>query len=419
MTFALIDGNSFYCSCERLFRPDLARRPVIVLSNNDGCAVARTAEAKALGIAMGDPYFKIRALCERERVAVFSSNYALYGDISRRMNDIYRDAAPATEVYSIDETFLDLSGFDPARVFAMAVDLRARVREWVGIPTCVGIAPTKALAKLANKIAKSDPTLNGICDLSDPVERDARLAGFPVGDVWGVGGASARKLAAVGVRTARELRDMDLRHARQLMTVVGERIVVELRGVSCLPLEAAPPTRRGLAVTRSFGERVTRLDAMTEAVATYAARAGEKLRHHRLATGAMTVFMHTSPFAAGPRYSAARALEFSPPTNDSRELVHASTRAAAAMWRDGYAYAKAGVMCDDLVAPEDVPPDLFGAAKSETNGRLMSAVDAANKRFGRDTVLIAASGTKRRWAQKFERRSPRYTTRIDELPICR
>lgn len=418
MTFALIDGNSFYCSCERLFEPRLAARPVIVLSNNDGCAVARTNEAKALGIKMGDPYFKIKDLCARERVAVFSSNYALYGDISRRMNEVYRTVSPAVEVYSIDETFIDMTGFAVERVEGMARDLRARIQQWIGIPTCVGLGPTKALAKLANKLAKSHPDMGGVCDLRDESERGRLLATFPVGDVWGIGGASQRKLAAIGVTTAAELRDMDLKLARRLMSVVGERIVVELRGVSCLPLETVAPTRKGLAVTRSFGTRITNKADMTEAVATYAARAAEKLRTHGLVTGMMNVFMHTSPFADGPRYSAARTLEYVPPTNDTRSLVRGAGRAVEAMWKDGFAFAKAGVMCDDLVKPDDVPVDLLSGLRAETDGRLMVALDAINRRFGRDMAVIASSGIKRGWSQKFEKRSPRYTTRIDELPLC-
>ncbi|MGO9429658.1 Y-family DNA polymerase [Rhodoblastus sp.] len=419
MTFALIDGNSFYCSCERLFQPKLERRPVIVLSNNDGCAVARTAEAKALGIKMGAPYFQIRDLCERERVAVFSSNYALYGDISRRMNEVYRTVSPNVEAYSIDETFLDLSGFDPSRHEEMARALRAQIRRWIGIPTCVGLGPTKVLAKVANKIAKGDPAMDGVCDLRDPVARKLFLADVPVADVWGVGPASTAKLLAINVRTAADLSAMDFRLAKSLLSVVGERIVMELSGVSCMPLESVPPTRKGLAVTRSFGERITTLDPMLEAVSTYAARAGEKLRRYALAAGYMTLFMHTSRFASTPSYSGSKGIEFSPATNDSRKLIAAAQSLARQVWREGFAFSKAGVMFDDLIPQGDVARGLFDAPDDvERNARLMTAIDQINQRWGRNAAIIGATGLRAAWTQKFQRRSPSFTTKLADLPSC-
>jgi DNA polymerase V len=297
--FALSDGNSFYCSCERVFDPKLEKRPVIVLSNNDGCAVARTSEAKALGIAMGAPYFKIRSMCEREGVVALSSNYALYGDMSRRMNDIYGRFSPETEVYSIDETFLDVEHVPPKKRNAWASDLRATTRQWTGIPTCVGIGPTKTLAKLANKSAKSLP--GGVLDLTDPGEQGRVMATFPIGDVWGIGRASQAKLLAQGIQFAGQLRAMEPKNARGIMTVVGEKIVHELNGRSCMDLEAVTPQRQGCAVTRSFGQRVTTRIEMEQAVAGYATRLGEKLRHHGLATNHITVFMHTSQFNDEPQ----------------------------------------------------------------------------------------------------------------------
>lgn len=419
MTYALIDGNSFYCSCERLFDPRLATRPVIVLSNNDGCAVARTPEAKALGIAMGAPYFKIRDLCARNSVAVFSSNYALYGDISRRMNDVYRDFAPDIETYSIDETFLDLRGVESKQALALAFDLRATIRQWIGIPTCVGIGPTKVLAKLANKIAKSDAALQGVCDLRDADYRALRLANFAVADIWGVGPASAAKLVAHGIETAAQLRDMDLADARRLLTVVGERLVLELGGVPCIDLEAVPPTRKGIAVTRSFSQRITERDGMLQAVAAYAARAAEKLRHHGLAVQAITVFMHTSRHSVGPAFSASRNAQFSPATHDTRKMVAAAQRLAAAIWRDGYAFYKAGIICNDLVKADSAAPDLFEQGDTPRDQRLMTAFDLINQRFGRDAIMLAAAGVRRPWSTKFDRRSPRYTTRLDEVPTCK
>ncbi len=416
---ALIDGNSFYCSCERVFDPRLERRPVIVLSNNDGCAVARTAEAKALGIGMGAPYFKIRALCEREGVMAFSSNYALYGDMSRRMNQLYQRFSPEIEIYSIDESFLDVSPLPISQRTEWAADLRATTRQWTGIPTCVGIGPTKTLAKLANKAAKALP--GGVLDLSDEAVRHQVMASFPAADVWGLGRASQAKLASVGITTAAQVRDMDPKLARQLMTVVGERIVHELNGRACIELEVVPPTRKGCAVTRSFGQRVTAKVDMEQAVAGYATRLGEKLRRHGLATDHVTVFMHTSPFdEEGPQRSVSMTIDMPEATNDSLALIHAAKRAVDGLWRNGFRYSKAGIITDDLVPPPIPQRALFDNLDHERAAKVMAAMDEANRRWGRATVVPAAVGVAKKstFLTKFERRSPRYTTRWDELPKC-
>ncbi len=269
---ALIDGNSFYCSCERVFDPKLAGVPVIVLSNNDGCAIALTPEAKALGLRMGSPYFQMRDLCRREGVRVFSSNYALYGDMSARANAIYERFARDIEIYSIDESFLDLSDVAPRHRAELGRDLRSTVRTWTGLPTCVGIGPTKTLAKLANHIAKKNPTLGGVCDLSDKVERNGWLARVKLDEIWGVGRASQARLQAVGCRTVADVRDLDPRAIRKGMTVVGERIIYELRGLPCIDLASVAPTRKGCAVTRCFSGRVEDLATVEQAVASHAAR---------------------------------------------------------------------------------------------------------------------------------------------------
>lgn len=417
---ALIDGNSFYCSCERVFDPSLATRPVIVLSNNDGCAVARTAEAKALGIGMGDPYFKIRDLCEAEGVAVFSSNYTLYGDMSARMNAIYRTFAPDVEVYSIDESFLDLSGFPAVDLVTLARDLRSTVRQWTGIPTCVGLGPTKTLAKLANHIAKKNGELGGVCDLTSPADRARWLPRIDVGEVWGIGSASERKLLAIGVETVAQLSDLDTRLARRLLSVVGERTVLELRGIPCLALDQVPPQRKGCAVTRSFGTPVTTLEAMLEAVAAYATRAGEKLRRHGLEASHLSVFMHTSPFREkDPSHSASLTVHLPEASNDTLDLIKAAHRAVRAIFRPDFRYAKAGIVMDDLIPAGSAPRPLFDPRDRELSERLMSALDSVNLRFGRGTLIPAAAGIRREWQTKFENRSPRYTTRIQELPRVR
>lgn len=422
---ALVDCNNFYVSCERVFRPDLEGVPVGVLSNNDGCFVARSAELKALGVTMGQPLFEVRDLVRRHRVRVFSSNYTLYGDMSARVTDCLRGFTPALENYSIDESFLDLNGFDGRDLVAYGGEIRTTVRRWTGIPTCVGIASSKTLAKLANFGAKK-ALLNdsGVCDLSDHEACEHVLHTVPVEEVWGIGRRSAEKLSMLGVKTAADLRDMDARHARQLLTVVGERIVHELRGVACLPLDLAPAPLKGTAVTRSFGEPVKEWEAMRQAVAAYATRAAEKLRgqgRNGLAAESIQVFMHTSPFRAGPAYSNTATVELQPPTNDTFALITAATGAARHIWREGFAFSKAGVILTGLVQVERVQPDLLQAGDRARGARLMAAMDAVNARMGRDTLKPAATGLSAGagWRLKQEARSPRYTTQFDEVPIVR
>jgi DNA polymerase V len=414
---ALIDGNSFYCSCERVFDPKLATRPVIVLSNNDGCAVARTSEAKALGIRMGEPFFKIRDLCRDEGVAVFSSNYTLYGDMSARMNSIYRAWTPDVEIYSIDESFLDLTGLTRRDLIEYGRDLRSTVLKWTGVPTCVGLGPTKTLAKLANHIAKKNLELGGVCDLTNEASRSAWMEKVDVGEVWGVGPASERKLIGIGVEKVAQLRDLDLTLARRLLSVVGEKTVLELRGVQCLALEHVAPQRKGCAVTRSFGKPVTTLAGILEAVSAYATRAGEKLRRHGLEASHLSVFMHTSEFnPRDPRYSASTTVHLPEASNDTLDLIRAAQRGARAIYRDGFRYSKAGIIVDDLIRAGTVPRPLFDRRDREQSERLMGVIDAVNGRFGRGTIAPAAAGIRQQWATKFDMRSPRYTTRIGELP---
>ena len=320
--YALSDGNSFYCSCERVFDARLAKVPVIVLSNNDGCAIARTPEAKALGIRMGEPFFKIREMCRVQGVRVYSSNYALYGDMSARVNTVYRGFSPRIEIYSIDESFLDLSDVREADRVTLCRDRHETVRAWTGIPTCVGIGATKTLAKLANHVAKKVPELGGVCDLTDPIQYDHWMARIPPEDIWGVGPANARNLEALGCESVADVRDLDTRAVRKAMTVVGERLVQELRGMARLDLEEVAPTRKGCAVTRSFSDRVEDLATMKQAVATHAARLGEKLRAGGLATDHVTVFFHTSEHDRDrPQRSVSSVVTLPEASNDTLVLV--------------------------------------------------------------------------------------------------
>lgn len=411
--YALSDGNSFYCSCERVFDPSLIGQPVVVLSNNDGCVVARTPEAKALGVPMGAPWFEIRDGYLKAGGKVRSSNYALYGDMSRRVNAVYEQFADEVEVYSIDESFLDLTRApDPV---AHARRMRDTVLRWTGIPTCVGLGPTRVLAKAANHLAKKRPEFEGVCDLTDPARRTALLATLDVADIWGIGRALTARLAAHGVNTAADVAALPPKSARQILTVTGERIALELSGIHCSDLELAPPARKGIIVSRSFGRPVQTLMEMEQALRTHATRAGEKLRRHNRAAPQLQVFYFTSRHRDGPQRSVSGTETFSVATNDSLVLSAAAGRLARKLWADGYLYSKAGLMLDGLIDPADAPLDLWSMPDPRRDD-LMRAMDAVNQRFGRNALAPAGVTYQRAWGLKQDMRSPRWTTRLDETP---
>jgi len=416
---ALIDCNNYYVSCERAFDASLTGVPVIVLSNNDGCAIARSAEAKALGIRMGDPVHLIRDKIRAHGIRVLSSNYALYGDMQRRVVAAIEPFARDFEIYSIDETFVDFAGFEHLDLVHHARAMRDQVLQWTTIPTCVGIAPTKTLAKLANAAAKKNPLFDGVADLRDEAIRQWVLDRFAVGDIWGVGSATARKLEAFGISTASQLRDMALKQARGIGTVVLERLIAELRGVPAAAVETVEPQRKGMAVTRSFGTPVTDIDQLMGAVTQYAMRAGEKLRQHGLVAGRMTVFFHTNRHKQDrPQYSASRTLSIQPMSNDGLMLLAYARRGVESAWRDGYGITKAGVMLDDLMEADRRPRTLFEEG-SERRDRLMLALDDVNGRFGKFTAVPASQGFKREWRARAGTKSPNYTTRIAEVPAVK
>ncbi|UXT53229.1 Y-family DNA polymerase (plasmid) [Agrobacterium tumefaciens] len=419
---ALIDCNNFYVSCERLFDPRLRGKPVVVLSNNDGCAVARSDEAKALGIGMGEPAHLFRDKTREHGIRLFSSNYTLYGDISRRVAATISDFSPRTEVYSIDETFVDLSGFG-GRMLDHAAEMRATVRQNVGIPTCVGIGPTKTMAKFANFIAKKNPVFGGVADLTDENMAAYCMARTDVSEVWGVGARTTAKLREISINTVAQLRDMPLPLARQIGTVVLERTVAELRGIPCIEIQDVEPTRKGMAVTRSAGTPMTSLAVLQQAITAHATRAAEKLRRHGLVASHMTVFYHTNPHNGSPRDSVSRTARLSPPSNATNALVGTALACAARAWKgdregNGFAYTKAGVMLDDLVQQEMAPVDLF-AHEQAKSGKLSAALDAVNDRWGKKTLILASEGFKQSFATKADMRSPRYTTRLADLPVVR
>lgn len=415
---ALIDGNNFYVSCERIFNPFLNNKPVIVLSNNDGCAVARSNEAKALGIKMGVPLFKIRDQVKRHGVQVLSSNYTLYGDISRRVYDTVGEFSPNCEPYSIDETFVDLSGFGN-RYPDIASEMRHTVRRNIGIPTCVGIGSTKTIAKLGNHTAKKNPLFDGVCDFTKLEVLAWCMERTLVGEVWGVGSRTETKLITAGVKTVAQLRDFPKDQARKLGTVVLERTVAELNGVMCIEIEDIAPQRKGMAVTRSSGSPMISMHQIMQALTAHVTRAAEKLRNANLVTGQVTVFFHTSPFSkTGKHHSVSRSVRFSPMTSDTLALVDIAYKCVKSAWQgnpdgNGCAYSKAGIMMNDLVRAEDAPRSLFDAP---VNNQLMVALDAVNDRFGKSTLRLGTEGFNRASEVKATMRSPRYTTKLSDLP---
>ena len=429
--FALIDGNNFYVSCERAFRPGLEGRPVIVLSNNDGCAIARSNEAKALGIKMGHPWFQVRQAWPDAGITALSANFALYGDMSSRLMGIAAGLGPDQEVYSIDETFIGLAGI-PGDLVRRSRAVRSRILQWTGLPTCVGIGPTKTLAKLANHIAKSAERKPGsypaelaqVANLASlpASDLDALMAATEVGEVWGIGPRIADQLRVLGVRTVLDAARLDPATVRRRWSVVLERTIRELQGQPCIGLEQAPPAKQQIACTRSFGQPVTELAPMVQAVSEFAARTGEKLRAQGGRAGQVLVFAHTSPFRPGKSYSKAITLSLRRPSSNTLDLVATAARGMRAIFKPGYHFMKAGVMLLDLVPEGQEQGELRLDDDGEAAGRLMTAVDAINDRYGQGSIRVASAGAqvkKRVFEMRQQLRTPRYTTRWDELPVAR
>ncbi|MBO1360288.1 Y-family DNA polymerase [Acetobacter sacchari] len=412
--FGLIDANSFYCSCQRAFDPALKRRPVVVLSNNDGCAIARTKEAKALGIKMGDAWHLIRKDRKLAGVEWLSSNYPLYADMSRRVFEVLTDLVPRVEPYSIDEMFLDLSGINDLE--SLCVKLRQDVSQITKIPTCVGWGPTKTIAKLANAIAKDRPELEGVCDLTGAGARERYYRNLDVGEVWGIGRRSVEKLHASNIRTISHYVDADEKLIRAISGILGERIQSELRGDSCLRLSDMAPQRQGVSCTRSFGRPITEPEEMREAVCGFATRAAEKLRGEGLEGGHIAVFIQTSPHARQwGWYSGQRALSI-PATNDTLVMVRHATRLLREIWRPGYRYIKAGVHLTDL-SPDGAQASLLEPRNMAAESA-MRAMDEINQRYGKQVLRPASIGVNRNWSPRQNMLSPRYTTKLAEIMVA-
>ncbi|MDD7998255.1 Y-family DNA polymerase [Kosakonia radicincitans] len=420
--FGLADVNSFYASCEKVFRPDLRDKPVLVLSNNDGCCIARSKEAKRLGIRMGDPWFKIRVQQYSEKLYVFSSNYELYASLSNRVMSCLEELAPRVEQYSIDEMFLDLRGVDNALRFEeFGVQLREHVYACTRLTIGVGMGPTKTLAKSAQWASKEWPAFRGVLALTpgDPARTAKMLSLQPVQEIWGVGSRIARKLNTMGITTALQLARANTAFIRKNFNVVPERTVRELNGESCISLEDAPPPKQQIVCSRSFGERITTYDAMRQAVCQYAERAAEKLRGERQYCRHISVFIKTSPFATDPYYGNVAGEKLLTATQDTRDIIAAAVRALERIWRDGHRYAKAGVMLNDFSGSGIAQLNLFDEQPPRPHSQeLMKVVDGINH-SGLGQIWFAGRGIAPHWKMKREMLSPAYTTRWKELPLAR
>ncbi len=425
--YALIDGNNFYVSCERVFQPRLEGRPVIVLSNNDGCAISRSNEAKDLGIRMGAPWHEIRSMEKSHGLVALSANFALYGDLSDRMMAVLADFGTRQEIYSIDECFVDLSGV-PGGLAESSRAMRQRVLQWLGLPCSIGIGPTKTLAKFANHIAKTaerkpEPYAARharVCNLAalERTELDALLAATDVGGVWGVGWRLRDQLREAGVHTALDLARLDPEQVQRRWSVVLERTVRELQGRPCVDLEDGPQDRRHIAVTRSFGQKTGALADLREAVTVFATRAAEKLRRQHGVAAQVYVYIRTGHYEQAHPYSRGHSIELPQPTNDTARIVHAALAVLEGIYKPGYPYAKAGVVLMHLQREGLRQGELDLGDAPAPRPRLVEVLDQLNRRYGQDTVFLASAGLggrARRWSMKQERRTPRYTTSVGEL----
>ena len=415
--YALVDCNNFYVSCERRFNPKLKDRPVVVLSNNDGCAVSRSNEAKALGIPMGAPIFKFKDIVKKHGVICLSSNYALYGDISRRVMSVFEKWTPDVEVYSIDEAFLRFTGKSATSgLEQVANEIRSTVRQWTGIPVSVGIGATKTLAKAGSKLAKSSES--GVMVLSPLSENSPHLERLKIDDVWGVGRKYSQWLHDHGVHTALDLRNADEKWIRQKMTVVGHRTVLELRGTDCIPMELNPPNKKTLCHARSFGKLIESKSEVAESVANYAEQAAFKLRKEGLAAQKICVFMETNPFRTqDPQYRASKTIDFPVPSNFTPEVVKYALEGFEKIFRPGFKYKKAGILLLELVPEGQAQGELFDTVNRERSQSLMKVLDGINGKHGRDALGFAAGHIREGWKPRFEQRSSTSTTQWEGLPV--
>lgn len=413
--FGLMDCNNFYASCERVFNPSLNGKPIVVLSNNDGCVIARSNEAKELGIKMGVPAYQIKDVVQRCDVAVFSSNYTLYGDMSARVMTILSELAPSIEVYSIDEAFVDLSGIKD--LYALGTRIKDKVTQGTGIPVSLGIAPTKTLAKVANKFAKKYPAYKRLCIIDTEEKREKALKLFDIGDVWGIGRRQAAKLARQGVKTAYDFTQLPASWVRKNMTVVGERTWKELRGISCIDMETSPPPKRQICTSRSFGKMIEDLPTLSEAIATHASTCARKLREQKSYATSLMVFIHTNNFREDlPQYWKNTVVKLPVPTADTLDIVHYALAGLSKIFMEGYRYKKAGVIITEITGNAQL--GLFDSVDRSKRDKLMQAIDKINGKY-QHRIKLAVQGNGREWKLKQEQLSGHYTTDINEIIIVK
>lgn len=413
---ALVDCNNFYASCERAFNPNWNNRPVVVLSNNDGCVIARSNEAKALGIKMGVPAYQIKNEIERYGIGVFSSNYTLYGDMSNRVMTMLSSYSPNIEVYSIDECFLDFSGFERYNLKEYGEDIVRTVSKGTGIPVSIGIAPTKTLAKVANKFAKKYKGYKGVCIIDTEAKRIEALKRTEIGDVWGIGYRHTKRLSVYGVSTAYDFSLMPRNWVRQQMTVVGERTWKELNGEPCIDLELVTPDKKQICTSRAFSEAISEIEGVEEAVSSYASICAGKLRKQRSCAQALMVFIHTNNFREDlPQYFQNCVVKLPVPTNNTPEIVHYALIALRNIYRKGYFFKKAGVIIIDIVPDSAIQQNMFDNVDRERLKKLMKVVDRLNSGFNRNNLTLAVQGGRRKWKLKQELLSPCYTTRLSDI----
>ena len=411
---ALVDCNSFYVSCERLFNPKIRNMPVVVLSNNDGCVISRSTEAKILGIKMGEPYFKVKDLVKKNKVEVFSSNYALYGDISRRVMRVLRTFSPKVEIYSIDEAFIDLSFIDEKGTEEYGKEIRSRVLKWTGIPTSVGIATTKTLSKVANHIAKKEKA--GVVYLNKDI--DERLKKFAIEDVWGVGRQLSKFYYKNNIKNAYDLKNVSNYWVKKGTNVLGAKTAMELRGVPCIDLQIDQEKRKNCCVSRSFGRKVTEIEELEESVTTHCLNAAEKIRADDQLAKTITVFVRTSPFDKSKKYySNSKTVDLPIATNNSLELIKNATKALSEIYIKGHRYQKAGVILTGLKDEKESQENLLTPLMDNKSKSLMKAIDYTNSKYGRYAISIAHAGLSKGWKMRREHSSKIDTASFDSLPI--
>ena len=422
--FALVDVNNFYVSCERVFCPRLQDVPMVVLSNNDGCAVARSAEVKALGLKMGAPWFQMKALADQYGIQAYSSNYILYGDMSNRVVSILRDFSPDMEVYSIDESFLRIEKVSHSYggPVEMGRCMREKIRQWTGLPTCVGIGSSKTLAKFSNRLAKKYPEFSGVCDLGSlpDLEVSGWMARIEVGEVWGVGRKISQRLQSMGIRTVLDLKSAPPKEMRAQFGVVMERTCNELRGISCLGVDDIASSKQQIMVSRSFGRPVLSIQELKQSVAVHVSNAAEKLRRQGSVASAVQVFIQTNRFNGDPQYGYGTLVTLAEPCDDTFILIKSALSGLGRIYQAGYRYKKAGVMLTFLSDKKKQQSTLFDDVESRKKSiQLMQVLDSMNAKFGKGVLRSGAAGTSQRWTMRSGNRSPRYTTNWDELPTAR